>query len=99
MKKYLFILFLFLSCNFAYAHNDWVPYYPQPCPPNVYVPTVPVVTYSTQEYWIPKPVIMYDWVPYYTMKTSVIEKHGFLCKYRTVIQQPVVEWIYQPVWR
>lgn len=99
MKKYILILLALFCCEVSYAHNEWIPYSPQPMPPTVYVPSTPVVTYSTQEYWIPKPTITYDWVPYYTLRTSVVERHGLLCKYRTVIQQPVIEWVYQPVWR
>lgn len=97
MKKYLVILLMLLWCDVSYGHNDWVPYVAYPNAPTIY--TAPVVTYSTQEYWVPKPVISYDWVPYYTTKTIVVERLGFLCKYRTVIQQPTIEWIYQPVWR
>lgn len=99
MKKYLLILMMLLCCNTSYGHNEWIPYSTQLIPPTVYVPFTPVVTYSTQEYWIPKPTITYDWVPYYIVRTSVVERHGLLCKYRTVIQQPVIEWVYQPVWR
>lgn len=100
MKKILLILAILLFSNYGYGANDWAPYSTQPCPPNIYVPQVPSVTYSTQEYFIPRPLMLtYDWVPYYTTKTVVIERLGFLCKYRTVLQQPTIEWVYQPVWR
>lgn len=99
MKKYLLILMMLFCCEVSYAHSEWVAYSTQPVPPTVYVPSVPVVTYSTQEYWVSRPVISYGWVPYYTVRTSVVERHGLLCKHRTIVQQPVVEWVYQPVWR
>lgn len=101
-------LFLF-SCVFflcfgisstAYCANDWVPYNTYGVPVQVYVPPYPAITYSTQETYIPRPMIwVYEWVPYHTTKTYVTERHGLLCKYRTVVQQPVIEWIYQPVLR
>lgn len=96
---FCFVFFLFIA-NTGYCSSDWVPYQTQPSVPQVYVPSIPSVTYSTQEIWIQRPYsISYDWVPYHTVKTIVIERQGLLCKYRTVISQPVIEWIYQPVWR
>lgn len=100
MKVLFSAIFFFLITNIGQCANDWIPYQTQPSAPQVYVPDTPSVTYRTQEIWIQKPnVLSYDWVPYYTSKTIVIERQGLLCKYRTVITQPVIEWIYQPVWR
>lgn len=98
------ILFCFLGMIFfaqpIMAANDWIPYTVEPSPPLVYVPQIPSVTYSTEQYWFAKPLILsYDWVPYHSYKTIVVERQGLLCKYRTVITQPTIEWIYQPVWR
>lgn len=100
MQKIIFTLLVILFCNSSYANSDWIPYSAPLIPPQIVVPQTPAVTYSTQEYYIPRPLMLtYDWVPYYTTKTVVVERLGFLCKYRTVTQQPVIEWVYQPVWR
>lgn len=94
------ILLTLTTTNITYGYNEWIPYYTHPSPPQVYVPQTPSITYSTRETWIAKPLICtYDWVPYYTNKTIVIERQGLLCKYRTVINQPTIEWVYQPVWK
>lgn len=96
---YTCVLFLCLGFNNnAYCINDWIPYNSSPLPPQVYVPQYPTLTYSTQETYMARPMIwVYQWVPYYSTKTYITERHGLLCKYRTVIHQPVIEWVYQPV--
>lgn len=86
--------------SMAKANNEWIPYSVVPSPPVVEVPIMPIVSYSTKDYFVPRPpVLAYDWVPYYTTKTLTVERYGLLCKYRTVIQQPCIEWVYQPVWK
>lgn len=98
-------IFYALSCflvltNSGYCSNDWIPYTTHPTPPQVYVPQIPSITYSTQESCLARPLILtYDWVPYYSTKTIVIDRQGLLCKHRTIIQQPTIEWVYQPVWK
>lgn len=100
MKTIYSVLILLFLCNVTYGNNDWIYYTTKPSPPSVYVPSIPSITYSTQETWIAKPLILsYDWVPYYSTKTIIIERQGLLCKYRTVVSQPTIEWIYQPVWK
>lgn len=98
---YTVIILAITTSNVCYAHNEWIPYYqPAPSPPTVFVPTTPVITYSTPETILPRPLVLtYDWVPYLTTKTIVIEKQGFICKHRSIVSQPVIEWIYQPVWK
>jgi hypothetical protein len=103
MRNYfMLVIILFVSSimTTANAHNDWIPYTVVPTPPVIEVPMVPSVTYSTRDYFTPRPAILtYDWVPYYSTKTLTVERQGLLCKYRTVIQQPCIEWVYQPVWK
>ena len=100
MKVLFSFVFFFCITNIAYCANDWIPYEVRPSVPQIYVPSIPSVTYSTSEIWIQRPhILSYDWVPYHTYKTIVIERQGLLCKYRTTITQPTIEWIYQPVWR
>lgn len=100
MKTIIFTLLIILFCDTSSAHNDWIPYSPQPIPPQVIVSSVPSVTYSTEISFVPRPYILtYDWVPYYSTRTTVVERVGFMCKYRTVIKEPIIEWVYQPVWR
>lgn len=104
MLKYgiVAISLVVLSCatSYCYADNDWIAYQYRPVPPVVYVPTYPTVTYSTQETFIVRPVIItHGWVPYYTTKTVVTESRGIFCKYSTVVQQPTIEWVYQPIYR
>lgn len=100
MQYFYSLIIVLMMSNIGYCANDWIPYQAQPSPPQVYVPQIPSVTYSTQETWVARPLILtYDWVPYYTTKTTVMERQGLLCKYRTVISQPSIEWIYQPVWK
>lgn len=94
------LICFFSACSFCYGSSDWIPCTTIPSPPQVYVSSTPSITYTTQETWIARPMILsYDWVPYYTTRTTVIERNGLLCKYRTLITQPVIEWIYQPVWK
>ncbi len=99
--KYVYgLMIVLMISSTGYCANDWIPYQVQPSPPQVYVPSVPSVTYYTQETYVPRPLILaYDWVPYYSTKTFVVDRHGLLCKYRTIISQPTIEWVYQPVWR
>lgn len=100
IKSLLCLLFFVGATNITFGSSDWIPYETHPTPPVVHSPMIPSVTYRTTENWISRPLILtYDWVPYYVNKTIVVERQGFLCKYRTVITQPVVEWIYQPVWK
>lgn len=100
MTTFAAVMLISLLSNYTYAYNEWVPCETLPTPPQVYVPSIPSVTYTTQQVWVTRPMILiYDWVPYYTTKTTVIERQGLLCKHRTVISQPVIEWIYQPVWK
>lgn len=101
MKMLFFVFCFIITTNVGYCANDWVPYCPQPSPPQVYVPFTPSVSYYTTEtYMLQRPLILtYDWVPYYVTKTVVLERQGFLCKHRTVINQPTIEWVYQPVWK
>ena len=94
------LLILICVSNYCDANNDWIGYVPTPSPPTVYVPQIPSATYVTQETWVVRPLILtYDWVPYYTTKTILIERQGLICKYRNLINQPTIEWIYQPVWK
>jgi hypothetical protein len=101
MKTFFFIVCCMFTANVGNCANDWVPYCQRPSPPQVYVPLTPSVSYYTTEtYILQRPAILtYDWVPYYTTKTIVVERQGLICKYRTTIIQPTIEWIYQPVWR
>lgn len=97
MKKILLAVLITSLCyNVSYAHNEWVPYIRQPSPPVVYVPSVPQITYTTPDYIPIMPrILTYEWVPYYSYRNIVVEKHGLICQYRTVIQQPYIEWVYQ----
>lgn len=92
---------ILLCCSVCSAYNgEWMPYVATPIPPQVQVPLIPSVTYSTEIYVAPRPyVLTYDWVPYQSSKTVVVERYGIFCKHKTIIQQPVIEWVYQPVWR
>lgn len=100
MKIFFFIFCFLLTTNIGNCANDWIPYCVQPSPPQVYVPTVPSISYYTTETYIQRPLILtYEWVPYHSTKTFVIERQGFLCKYRTIISKPTIDWIYQPVWK
>ena len=99
MKIIYSMLLLLIITNTSYGYNDWMPYNTYPSPPQVYVSSIPTVTYTTNETFVARPAIMtYKWVPYYSTKTIVIERQGLLCKYRTVMSQPTIEWVYQPVW-
>lgn len=99
MKWMFCCLLLFLSQSNIYANNDWIPFVmPAPVVPTVYVPVVPALTYSTQDFIVQK-TFTYGWVPYYTTKTIVVEHNGLFCKHKTVTQQPVIEWIFQPIYR
>lgn len=98
--KILTLVIAVLFCSNAYAISEWIPYQPKPVPPQVYVPSIPSITYSTQENWITRPITLsYEWVPYYSTQTLVLERQGLLCKYRTVMTQPTIKWVYQPVWK
>lgn len=98
--KIIYIALFALATNISYGDSNWIPYQPQPLPPQVYVPATPSITYYTPEMYLVRPLILtYDWVPYNSSKTIVLERQGFLCKHRTIINQPIIEWVYQPVWK
>lgn len=86
--------------NCAYGHNEWVAIQTIPqnvyAPPIIEVPLVPAATFST--YTRPLP-IAYGWVPYTITEPILIERHGLICKYRTIVYNTRIEWVYQPIWK
>lgn len=69
--------------------QEWIPYVNH---------TIITVTEQTQVvYRQPQPVMVYQWIPYIIPQSYVVEKRCLLHKTYHVMNQPTVQWIYQPV--
>lgn len=103
MIKTILIFAVLVASNVSFGYNEFIPATSQVTvvpeiitPPIVEVPLVPSATYSN----FSRPLfLMYDWVPYNINKTVVVERQGLFGKYRIITYQPVIQWVYQPVWR
>ena len=88
--KYLIALVTLFMATEIYA-QEWVAYqqYPQPAIQQTIVyPVVPLP---------PQPAVIYQWVPYATQQSIVVEQYCLFRRTQTVISRPTVQWIYQPV--
>ncbi len=84
-----FIMLFLMSISSNLYAQEWVAYnqhiQPQPQPQ---IQTV---------YIQPQPVLVYQWVPYTVQQNIVVEQRYLFCKRQTVVTQPTIQWIYQPV--
>jgi hypothetical protein len=94
--KYLLIILLLIVSNTTYAQNVWIPYQPT-------IQTYPIV--PIQPIFIqPQPVIIYNYptyipIPTITYQPIFIQKR-FLCYHRSyLVNEPVLRWVYQPIYR
>jgi hypothetical protein len=97
------ILFIIVSSENICASNDWIPYqntnnHVQLFQPVIEISSTPTITYSNIYIFKPQ-IITYGWVPYNVMKTTIIEKQGIFFQHKYIIQQPCIEWIYQPIYK
>lgn len=86
----MMLLFLLISIGGANAQN-YVPlpsYYPN----TTFVQTVPVNVVAQ-----PQPAIVYQWVPVVVNTNTVYEHNCLFRRTQTVVNQPQIQWIYQPV--
>jgi len=96
MKYFVIILFLLILSDKAYSQNVWVPY--QPVSP-VYT-VVPIQPIFIQ----PQPVVVYNypiyqWTPTVTYQPVFVQRRFLFCDKSYWVNQPVVRWIYQPIYR
>lgn len=86
MKNISMMLVIFLmSISNIYA-QDWIPYREN----NVIVNTQPI-------YYVQQPLIVYQWISIVVQQNTVVEQHCLFRKVQTIINQPVIQWVYQPV--
>jgi len=83
-----FAMFMLISIGSNLYAQEWIPYQQ---------PTQAVV--QTQVVYVPQPqpVIVYQWVPYFTQQNVIVEQHRIFCRTQTVVTRPFTQWIIQPV--
>ena len=94
--KYIFALIVCLLPSVAFAHGGWkpcvVPSHPAvPYPyPEIVVPAQPVQTLTTYV----KPVVYYQWTPYYVLEPVRPQRFVIFPKLHTTYV-PTIKWVNQ----
>lgn len=90
MKILCTILIYSLLCTTSVYAQEWIAYQ-QLSPPVVQTTSVVHVLPS------PQPVVIYQWVPYTTHQSVVVEQYCLFRRIQRITTQPVTQWIYQPI--
>jgi len=88
MKNLYLILILFAVSNNTNAQDYWIPF-------SGYHQTTVVQNYTINP--VPQPVLVYRLVPVLVNQNTVTEQYCLFRKTQTIIVQPTIQWIYQPV--